>query len=126
VLLEYFNLDRNIVIEASSNPVRQQEVLESILKVEKLIQTYVTIKNVKYVWGSGQEDVYPVAQFEKLWGDMSFLEGLKTGFVGVSRHRGQQLKEPALLDMWANDGSFEYVKDKCFFDPQITQIAQIT
>ncbi len=114
-LLEYFDLDRNIVIEAVSKPARQQELIDSIHKVEKVIRTYVTIKNVKYVWGSGQEDVYPVAQFEKLWGDMSALDDLKVGFVGVSRYRGQQLKEPALLDMWANDGSLEYVKDKCVF-----------
>ena len=114
-LLEYFGLNRNIVIEAASDPVRQQELMDSILKVEKMIRTYVTIKNVKYVWGSGQEDVYPVAQFEKLWGDMSGLDDLDVDFVGVSRYRGQQLKEPSLLDMWANDGSLEYVKDKCFF-----------
>jgi hypothetical protein len=35
--------------------------------------TYVTLKDVKKRWGHGQEDVYPVAQFEKLWGDMSAL-----------------------------------------------------
>ncbi|MCC5023863.1 MAG: hypothetical protein J6386_14255 [Candidatus Synoicihabitans palmerolidicus] len=35
------------------------------------LPTYVTIKEVKKRWGHGQEDVYPVTQFEKLWGDMS-------------------------------------------------------
>ena len=35
--------------------------------------TYVTLKDVKKRWGHGQEDVFPVAQFEKLWGDMTAL-----------------------------------------------------
>jgi hypothetical protein len=30
--------------------------------------TYITIKDVKKRWGHGQEDVFPVSQFEKLWG----------------------------------------------------------
>jgi hypothetical protein len=28
----------------------------------------VTLKDVKKRWGRGQEDAFPVAQFEKLWG----------------------------------------------------------
>ncbi len=114
-LLQYFGLNRNTLAEAANDPVRHLEIINSIHKVEKKIGTYVTIKNVKQVWGSGQEDIYPVAQFEKLWGDMSGLDDLKVGFVGVSRYRGQQLKEPAFLDTWANDGSLEYVKKKCTF-----------
>ena len=35
--------------------------------------TYITLKDVKKRWGHGQEDVFPVAQFEKLWGDMTAL-----------------------------------------------------
>ena len=37
------------------------------------VPTYVTIKDVKRRWGHGQEDVFPVAQFEKLWGDLTSL-----------------------------------------------------
>ena len=80
-----------------------------------MMPTYVTIKNVKHLWGSGQEDVYPVAQFEKLWGDMTVLKELKVRYASVSRYRGQQLKEPSQLDWWLNDGSFEYVKDRVCF-----------
>jgi hypothetical protein len=40
---------------------------------------------------------------------------LKVNYVSVSRFRGQQLKEPSQLDMWANDGSLEYVKSKAIF-----------
>jgi hypothetical protein len=35
--------------------------------------TYITLKDVKKRWGHGQEDVFPVAQFEKLWSDMTAL-----------------------------------------------------
>ena len=33
--------------------------------------TYIRLKDVKKRWGKGQEDIFPVAQFEKLWGDMT-------------------------------------------------------
>ena len=39
--------------------------------------TYITLKDVKKRWGNGQEDVFPVAQFEKLWGDMTALPELR-------------------------------------------------
>jgi hypothetical protein len=55
--------------------------------------TYVTLKDVKKRWGKGQEDVFPVTQFEKLWGDMTALPELDCAFVAVPRVRGQQLKE---------------------------------
>ncbi|HOT52187.1 MAG TPA: hypothetical protein PLI07_14485, partial [Candidatus Hydrogenedentes bacterium] len=70
---------------------------------------YVTIKDVKRRWGHGQEDVYPVAQFEKLWSDMTGLSDIRIGYLAVPRQRGQQLKDPNQLDAWANDGSKEYV-----------------
>ena len=111
-LLDFFGLDRDIIMEAAENMEKQNKIIDSIRTIEKRMPAYVTIKNVKYVWGSGQEDIYPVAQFEKLWGDMTALKDLKTGYVAVSRYRGQQLKEPSMLDIWANDGSFDYLKSK--------------
>lgn len=114
-LLAYFGLNREVLLKAEMDPEQKNAVLESIRTIEKKIPTYVTIKNVKHLWGSGQEDVYPVAQFEKLWGDMTGLHDLPVNYVSVSRYRGMQLKEPSLLDRWANDGSFDYVKDKCIF-----------
>jgi len=77
--------------------------------------TYITLKDVKKRWGKGQEDVFPVAQFEKLWGDMTALPELKCRFVAVPRPRGQQLKEPAQLDGWLRDGSAAYVESLCDF-----------
>jgi UDP-N-acetylglucosamine pyrophosphorylase/galactokinase/mevalonate kinase-like predicted kinase len=114
-LLDYLGLDRQMIIDASDDNSCRGKIADAIHEIEKKMATYVTIKNVRHVWGSGQEDVYPVAQFEKLWGDMSALEDLKTGYVSVSRFRGQQLKEPALLDNWVNDGSLDYVKSRCLF-----------
>ncbi len=72
--------------------------------------SYVTLKNVKKRWGHGQEDIFPVTQFEKLWGDMTSLPEVKSGFVLVSRMRGQQLKDQAQLDAWVRDGSVAYVE----------------
>ena len=48
-----------------------------------------------------------MAQFEKLWGDMTALPGLECRYVAVARVRGQQLKEVAQLDAWLRDGSAE-------------------
>jgi len=75
--------------------------------------TYVTLKDVKKRWGKGQEDVFPVAQFEKLWGDMTALTELNSQFVVVPRRRGQQLKEVDQLDGWLRDGSAAYVEGLC-------------
>jgi len=79
--------------------------------VARLMPTYVTIKEVKRRWGHGQEDVYPVAQCEKLWSDMTALvpAGKGCGYIAVPRMRGQQLKAPDQLDAWANDGSKDHI-----------------
>ncbi len=77
------------------------------------IPTYVTLKDVKKRWGKGQEDIFPVTQFEKLWGDMTSLSELNCTFVAVPRARGQQLKEPAQLDGWLRDGSAKYIETIC-------------
>ncbi|MEM9478111.1 MAG: UTP--glucose-1-phosphate uridylyltransferase [Verrucomicrobiota bacterium] len=79
------------------------------------LPTYITIKEVKKRWGHGQEDVFPVAQFEKLWGDMTAVPGVNCGFVVVPRSRGQQLKEQAQLDGWLRDGSKAVVEELCDF-----------
>ena len=39
----------------------------------RAMPTYITLKEVKKRWGHGQEDIFPVAQFEKLWVDMTAL-----------------------------------------------------
>jgi galactokinase/mevalonate kinase-like predicted kinase len=91
------------------------KVAAAVRAMAARIPTYVTIKDVKRRWGHGQEDVYPVAQFEKLWGDMSSLPDLNCSFLAVDRNRGQQLKDAAQLDGWANDGSMAHVRSLCEF-----------
>ncbi|MFO0925894.1 MAG: hypothetical protein U0736_02515 [Gemmataceae bacterium] len=92
---------------ASTRPVR---------RLAGRMPTYVTLKEVKKRPGHGQEDVYPVCQFEKLWGDMTALADLDCGFVAVPRLRGQQLKDQAQLDGWLRDGSAAYVERLCAWE----------
>jgi hypothetical protein len=102
-LLELFGLERKDLYGP------QERIVQAVRKMAQRVPTYVTIKDVKRRWGHGQEDVYPVAQFEKLWSDMTGLPDVKCGYLAVPRLRGQQLKDYNQLDAWANDGSKEYI-----------------
>ena len=93
----------------------EHKVLEGVRRLAARMPTYVTLKDVKKRWGHGQEDVFPVAQFEKLWGDMSALNELSSGYFVVPRARGQQLKDQAQLDGWLRDGSAAYIEGLCAF-----------
>jgi hypothetical protein len=77
--------------------------------------TYITLKDVKKRWGHGQEDIFPVTQFERLWVDMTALSEVDAKFVVAPRRRGQQLKDPAQLDGWLRDGSAAYIESICGF-----------
>lgn len=88
-------------------------VAQAVRALAARMPTYITLKDVKKRWGRGQEDIYPVAQWEKLWGDMTALPELDCRFVVVPRRRGQQLKEVAQLDGWLRDGSAAYVDGLC-------------
>ena len=93
----------------------EKHVSEAVRAVAARMPTYITLKDVKKRWGKGQEDIFPVAQFEKLWGDMTALPELDCCFVVVPRVRGQQLKEPAQLDAWLRDGSARHVETLCLW-----------
>ncbi|HEV3449319.1 MAG TPA: UTP--glucose-1-phosphate uridylyltransferase [Gemmataceae bacterium] len=80
------------------------------------VPTYITLKEVKKRWGFAQEDLFPVCQFEKLWGDMSAFPEIQCSFAIVPRCRGQQLKDKAQLDGWVRDGSAAYVESLCEWD----------
>jgi hypothetical protein len=101
-LLRVFGLRR----EDLSN---ERKTADAVRAMAARMPTYVTLKDVKKRWGKGQEDVYPVTQFEKLWVDMTALAQMSCEYVVVPRARGQQLKEPAQLDGWLRDGSAEFV-----------------
>jgi len=109
-LLQLFRLTR-----ADLYKLTDEEIAEAVRQIARRMPSYVTIKDVKYRWGHGQEDIYPVAQIEKLWGDMSALPDLQCGYLVVPRLRGQQLKDPAQLDSWVNDGSKNYISSLCEF-----------
>lgn len=93
----------------------EERVNQALRHLAARMPTYVTLKDVKKRWGHGQEDVFPVTQFEKLWGDMTALPEFDTRFVAVPRLRGQQLKEQAQLDGWLRDGSAAYIETLCEF-----------
>jgi hypothetical protein len=93
-----------------------EKVSTAIRNMAARMPTYITLKEVKKRWGHGQEDIFPVAQFEKLWGDMSVLPEARCQFVVVPRQRGQQLKDPAQLDGWLRDGSAAHVESLCEWD----------
>jgi len=95
----------------------QEKVAAAVRALAARMPTYITLKDVKRRWGKGQEDIYPVAQFEKLWIDMTALPQLACEYTLVPRARGQQLKEPAQLDGWLRDCSAEYVAGLCDFQP---------
>ena len=105
-LLDAFGLKR-------SDLDHQETVTTAIRNFASRLPTYITLKEVKKRWGHGQEDIFPVAQFEKLWGDMSALNDIKSHFVVVPRSRGQQLKDQAQLDGWLRDGSGREVEARC-------------
>ena len=105
-LLEVFGLGRDDLADA-------EKVAAAVRAVAGRMPTYITLKDVKKRWGKGQEDIFPVAQFEKLWGDMTALPEVGAQFVVVPRGRGQQLKEVDQLDGWLRDGSAAYVETLC-------------
>ncbi len=89
------------------------KVTDAVRRFGARMPTYITLKDVKKRWGYGQEDVFPVAQFEKLWPDMTGAPEVNCRFVAVPRLRGQQLKDQAQLDGWLRDGSAAHVETLC-------------
>jgi galactokinase/mevalonate kinase-like predicted kinase len=107
-LLDLFGLTREDILARD-----QEKITEAIRAIAARLPTYITLKEVKKRWGHGQEDVFPVLQFEKLWGDLTTLSEIDSKFIVVPRLRGQQLKDPAQLDAWLRDGSAEHIESIC-------------
>jgi hypothetical protein len=91
----------------------EKETTAAVRRLAGRMPSYVTLKDVKKRWGNGQEDVFPVTQFEKLWGDITAVPGLDCRYAVVPRLRGQQLKDVSQLDGWWRDGSAAYVDSEC-------------
>lgn len=105
-LLAAFGLDRTDLNDA-------EKVAMKVRELAARMPTYLTLKDVKKRWGHGQEDVFPVAQWEKLWSDLTAIPEISSNFIAVPRPRGQQLKDQAQLDGWLRDGSADYVNALC-------------
>ena len=105
-LLEVFGLTR-------ADLGASEKVAAGVRAIAARMPAYITLKDVKKRWGKGQEDIFPVVQFEKLWGDMTTLPEVDPRFIVVPRSRGQQLKDVAQLDGWMRDGSAEHVRALC-------------
>ncbi|WP_332369374.1 UTP--glucose-1-phosphate uridylyltransferase [Spirosoma telluris] len=84
-LLQLFGLTRDDLQTGD-----EAQLAKAVRSVAHRIPTYVTIKDVKYRWGHGQEDIYPVAQIEKLWSDMSALADVKCGYIEVPGSGGSR------------------------------------
>lgn len=108
-LLAVFALTRD---DLSDEP----KIIAAIRALAAKLPTYLTLKDVKKRWGHGQEDTFPVAQWEKLWSDLTALPELASRFVVVSRMRGQQLKDQAQLDGWLRDGSAAFAESLCAWE----------
>lgn len=107
-LLELFDLTREDILADD-----QEKISAAVRSIASHLPTYITLKDVKKRWGHGQEDVFPVTQFEKLWGDLTTLPEITSKFIVVPRLRGQQLKDPAQLDAWLRDGSATHIESIC-------------
>lgn len=107
-LLARFGLSRQDLSDSA-------KVLKAVRQFARRLPTYITLKDVKKRWGNGQEDVFPVCQFEKLWGDMTSLSDVSCQYLAVPVLRGQQLKDPAQLDGWLRDGSAAAIERNCDF-----------
>ncbi len=108
--LSAFNLTRDDLNDSA-------KVDAAVRQMATRLPTYITLKDVKKRWGHAQEDVFPVAQFEKLWGDMTALPEIDCRFFVTEMNRGQQLKSQAQLDPWKRDGSSDYIDSLCDWSP---------
>jgi hypothetical protein len=117
-MTSWINLDKLLGVFqlARADLSNEEKVSTAVRALGAKLPTYITLKDVKKRWGHGQEDVFPVAQFEKLWSDMTALPEVDCKFTAVPRVRGQQLKDQSQLDGWLRDGSAAYVESLCAWD----------
>jgi UTP--glucose-1-phosphate uridylyltransferase len=111
----WINIDRLLQLFGLSRQQLHDQPLvdQAVRNLARRMPTYITLKDVKKRWGNGQEDIFPVTQFEKLWGDMTALPEAKCQFIAVPLVRGQQLKEQSQLDGWVRDGSAAEIERLC-------------
>ncbi len=94
-----------------------EKTAAALAELEREIPVYLTLKETRIPGGGAEPGTVPVAQCERLWGEMSALEGLETGFIPVERDRGRQIKTPRDLDLGRRDGALEYLAGRVHFPP---------
>jgi len=120
-LLNVFGLSRDDVLAAGSATADTEaasKVAQAIHAFSARLPTYVALREVKKRLGDCHEDIFPTAQFEKLWSDMTSLDNVDCQFFVVPRCRGSQLKDVAQMDGWLRDGSAAYLETLCAFEDQ--------
>ena len=112
--LAFLGLERSDALAARRDEggARVEAALE---RTERRLKTYAVLKRAWEEDDAGRRRKVPVVQCEKLLGDLASLPGLASAFLAVERKRGQQLKDPALLDHWLRDGSREHLLKLCRF-----------
>ncbi|MEZ4636869.1 MAG: UTP--glucose-1-phosphate uridylyltransferase [Caldilineaceae bacterium] len=90
----WIDIDRILAVFGLSRAdlANQAKVDDAVRVMAARMPTYVTLKDVKKRWGKGQEDIFPVTQFEKLWGDMTALPEVESRFVAVPVYAGSNSK----------------------------------
>lgn len=112
--LAFLGLERSDALAARRKEGRAR-VEAALERTERRLKTYAVLKRAWEEDGAGRRRKVPVVQCEKLLGDLAALPGLASAFLAVERKRGQQLKDPALLDHWLRDGSREHLLKLCRF-----------
>ena len=93
--LSLLGLDRESILRKDHKGIER-----AIRDLAERMPTYLTIKEVKDSRSGGEQGVFPVAQVEHLWGDLTTLPDFDCSYFHVDRQRGRQLKSPAELDAW--------------------------
>jgi len=78
-----------------------------LLKFEKRLANYVTLKPVIEDYGLGRRDKMKVAQFEKFWGDASWI--IPFGYILSGPDRSVHIKEIAHRNLYMDRGLMKYL-----------------
>lgn len=96
-------ITRKQVIEIyNGNQAALQETQKKLVAFEQRLPTYVTVKRIVEDYGGGVRDVMPVSQFEKFWGDISWL--IPSNYILSGTDRSVHIKEIAHRNLYLDRG----------------------
>ncbi len=111
----FLHLDRETIRQAGRDPAARGRVKRALDALEPKIPIYLTLKQARFTDADGRSRSVPAAQCERLWGEMSGLDGLATGLIAVDRNRGRQLKDPRSLERALRDGTIPTLAHRVSF-----------